>query len=183
MESFGEGSGPASKHGVRTPAMARRRAATESARTQNVVELHHFLKGTQRAEVRCVHRARGGGGGGAAARTSMMLAPAGPTVLTMWTFGVEVERCLCSDCPSPPGRGKWKAGAGERSTLQPEVSTAVLTGRGRGSTAGGRDLPGGLGGQVTLRRGVFGQEDLRVLIPTGAATRAGGEKARMGLGF
>lgn len=45
--------------------------------------------------------------------TSMMQAPAGPTVLTMWTLGVEVERCLCRDWPSPPGIGKRKAEVGD----------------------------------------------------------------------
>lgn len=29
--------------------------------------------------------------------TSMRLAAPGPRVLTMWTFGVEVERSLCRD--------------------------------------------------------------------------------------
>lgn len=44
----------------------------------------------------------------------MMLVPAGPTVLTMWTLGVEVERCRCRDWPSAPGRGKRKAEVGDR---------------------------------------------------------------------
>ena len=45
--------------------------------------------------------------------TSIMLLPTGPTVLTMSTLGVEVERCLWRDWPSPPGRGKRKAEVGD----------------------------------------------------------------------
>lgn len=44
----------------------------------------------------------------------MMLVPLGPTVLTMWTLGVEVERCRCRDWPSAPGTGKRKAEVGDR---------------------------------------------------------------------
>lgn len=47
----------------------------------------------------------------------MMLAPVGPTVLTMWTLGVEVERCLCRDWPSPPSVGKRKAEVGDRRSI------------------------------------------------------------------
>lgn len=43
----------------------------------------------------------------------MMLAPTG-TVLTMWTLGVEVERCRCRDWLSAPGMGKRKAEVGDR---------------------------------------------------------------------
>lgn len=49
--------------------------------------------------------------------TSIMLAPAGPTVLTIWTLGVEVERCLWRDWPSPPGKGKRKAEVGDRRAI------------------------------------------------------------------
>lgn len=59
-------------------------------------------------------------------QTSIMLAPAGPTVLTMWTLGVEVERCLCKDWPSPPDMGKSNAGAGERSILH-RVNSSQLS--------------------------------------------------------
>jgi len=49
----------------------------------------------------------------------MMLAPAGPTVLIIWTLGVEVERWRCRDWPSPPDMGKGKAEAGDsRSILE-----------------------------------------------------------------
>jgi hypothetical protein len=49
----------------------------------------------------------------------MMLTPAGPTVLIIWTLGVEVERWRWSDCPSTPGVGKGKAEVGDsRSILE-----------------------------------------------------------------
>lgn len=46
-----------------------------------------------------------------------MLMPVGPTVLTIWTLGVEVERCLCRDWQSPPGMGKRNAEAGDRRSI------------------------------------------------------------------
>lgn len=46
-------------------------------------------------------------------RTSMTLVAPALRVLTMWTLGVEVERCLWRDWPSAPGMGKWKAEPGD----------------------------------------------------------------------
>lgn len=58
--------------------------------------------------------------------TSMRLAAPGPSGSpSMWTFGVEVERSLCRDCPSPPGMGKWNAEGGNSSAgLQTQVTQA-----------------------------------------------------------
>lgn len=45
--------------------------------------------------------------------TSIIMAEAGSNVLTIWTLGVDVERCLCRDWPSPPDMGKWKVEDGD----------------------------------------------------------------------
>lgn len=50
--------------------------------------------------------------------TSMMTTLVMSTVLTMWTLGVEVERCRCRDWPSPPVVGKLKVGD-RRPDLEP----------------------------------------------------------------
>lgn len=54
-----------------------------------------------------------------------MLMPEAPTVLTIWTLGVEVERCLCRDWPSPPGMGKWNAEAGDKRSILHNVKWNV----------------------------------------------------------
>lgn len=57
--------------------------------------------------------------------TSMMTTLVMSTVLTMWTLGVEVERCLCRDWPSPPVVGKLKVGD-RRPDLEPFRKTQTV---------------------------------------------------------
>lgn len=56
-----------------------------------------------------------------------MLIPEAPTVLTIWTLGVEVERCLCRDWPSPPGMGKRNAEAGDKRSILHSFQTKYCT--------------------------------------------------------